>query len=95
MGPFHFVANRTIAADGSGKSCGPVRDAVRPRRADDRAVDSDSQRVTIEIVLEAGDGPIRGSMYSLAGGEREFEGWIALAAAVESARRAIPEVVKR
>jgi hypothetical protein len=53
----------------------------------------DATRIQIEIELEAGDGPIRGSIHSAAAGEREFEGWIALAAAVESARREAREVV--
>jgi hypothetical protein len=49
-------------------------------------VDDAPGRIIIQIELEPGDGPIRGSVYSAADGEREFEGWIALAAAVESAR---------
>ena len=95
MGPFPFVASRTIAAEGRTKSCGPLRDALWSARADDRRVDGDSGRIQIEIELEAGDGPIRGSINSAAGGEREFEGWIALAAAVESARRDVAEVAQR
>ena len=59
---------------------------VRRLRSRMPGVDSAADRIVIEIELERGDGPIRGSVHSVADGDREFEGWIALAAAVESAR---------